>query len=340
MDDSVASFEGVGDKKMKALVNSGVHTVADLKEKDDEELVALSAALDGISHSKLLQWRDSFAHPGTCPYTVIDYRKENNPYKARYGDTWEEEIRQTKFMRQYCCITELVQHIHDSSKAAFVGTVHENDWYFYHDALKQLTAKSTVEWMKKKDIYKRWLIPQLGLNFGTLYFARPIGNRPEWMPLDMSLNNDIQSALSLHCAITSYLADDDNRKFSLATPDTIVSGIRRIFGNTQGDVPCSKRIVEDCNKALHAFGVVYNHGGDMVPGLANRNGHRNIAAGRNTSGWGGLRVKNLLVAEKDKWLHTDAVSVKNSRTVEILTRISCEDYSSGEEGNDDVSDDE
>ena len=78
----------------------------------------------------------------------------------------------------------------------------------------------------------------------------------------------------------------------------------------------------------------------MVPGLANRNGHRNIAAGRNTSGWGGLRIKNLLVAEQNRWLHPDAVSVKNSRTVEILTRLSCEDYSSGEEGNDDVSDDE
>ena len=78
----------------------------------------------------------------------------------------------------------------------------------------------------------------------------------------------------------------------------------------------------------------------MVPGLANRNGHRNIAAGRNTSGWGGLRIKNLLVAEQNRLLHPDAVSVKNSRTVEILTRLSCEDYSSGEEGNDDVSDDE
>ena len=98
----------------------------------------------------------------------------------------------------------------------------------------------------------------------------------------------------------------------------------------------SKRIMQDCKKVLNAFGSVYEHGGKMVPGLANRNGHRNLASGRNTSGWGGSRVKNLLVAELKRWLHTDAVSAKNSRTIEILVQIAGEeDSSSGEESGDD-----
>ena len=195
--------------------------------------------------------------------------------------------------------------------------------------------------MKERDIYKRWLIPQLGINAGTTYFGRPVGNRPEWMPLDNSLNNDIQLALSLHCAITAHIEDvNDERKFSMATPATIVSGIRRLYGNEGGNVPSSRRIVQDCNKALHAFGVVYEHGGGMVPGLADRNGHRNIAAGRNTAGWGGTRIKNLLVAEMGRWLHAHAVSLKNSRTASILTQLAREDYSSEEEDLDDVSDDE
>ena len=240
-------------------------------------------------------------------------------------------------MKQYCCIRDLVQHIVDSSKEAFKGTVHESDWYFYHDALSQLTAKSTVAWMKEQGYYSRWLIPQLGLNFGTVYANRPVGNRPEWMPLDNSLNNDIQSALSLHCAITAYLPDDDERKFSFATPLTIVSGIRRIYNDpTCSNVPCSKRIVQDCEKALTAFGAVYEHRGAMVPGLANRNGHRNIAAGRNTAGWGGVRVKNLLVSEVNRWLHADAVSAKNSRTADVIVRLAREcDDASDEEVSDD-----
>ena len=60
------------------------------------------------------------------------------------------------------CVTELVTKMHDRTKNAFIGTTHEDDWFFYHDALSQMTAKKTVEWMKTKGYYKRWLIPQLG----------------------------------------------------------------------------------------------------------------------------------------------------------------------------------
>ena len=189
--------------------------------------------------------------------------------------------------------------------------MHEDDWFFYHDALKQMTAKSTVKWMKEKGYYSRWLIPQLGINGGTVYVCRPVGNRLEWMPLDNSLNNDIQLALSLHCAITAHLDDDNKRKFSFSTPSTIVSKIRRIYNDETGsNVPLSKRIVQDCKKALRAFGMVYEHKGGMVAGLANRNGHRNVAEGRNTAGWGGVRIKNLLVGEVGRWLHADALSAK------------------------------
>ena len=75
----------------------------------------------------------------------------------------------------------------------------------------------------------------------------------------------------------------------------------------------------------------------MVPGLANRNGHRNHAAGRNTEGWGGVRIKNLLVEEAGRWLHADAVSTKNSRTVDMLVQIAGEDNDLSEE---ELSDDE
>ena len=117
------------------------------------------------------------------------------------------------------------------------------------------------------------------------------------MPLDNLLNNDIQSSLSLHCAITAHLPEDDKRKFSFLTPSKIVAGIERIYVNNGGNVPSSHRIIHDCRKALSAFASVYKHGGKMVPGLANRNGHRNLAKGRNTAGWGGIRVKNLFVEE-------------------------------------------
>ena len=68
-----------------------------------------------------------------------------------------------------------------------------------------------------------------------------------------------------------------------------------------------------------------------MPGLANRNGHRNVAKGRNKAGWGGVWIKNLLIAEIGRWVHDDAVSAKNSRTTNILVQIGEESNNSSDE---------
>ena len=45
----------------------------------------------------------------TSPYATMDLTKFNrdgsptyNPYEARYGDRWRQEIAETRHMRQYC----------------------------------------------------------------------------------------------------------------------------------------------------------------------------------------------------------------------------------------------
>ena len=179
MTDDVRKMKGAGGVKGDKLVAAGILTVADMKSKSDAELLTLSKELEGVSHKKLVEWRDFPSHPGSCPHKIIDHRKALNHYYSRNGSFWEEEIKKTTFIKQYCCIRDLVQHIHDYSKETFKGTVHKDDWFFYHDALITLTAKSTFVWMKEKGYYSRWLIPQLGLNGGTVYVYRPVGNRPE-----------------------------------------------------------------------------------------------------------------------------------------------------------------
>jgi len=43
--------------------------------------------------------------------------------------------------------------------------------------------------------YDRWIKPMEGLNAGTFYTGRPPGNGPEFMPLDASLNQDVDCAV-------------------------------------------------------------------------------------------------------------------------------------------------
>ena len=58
------------------------------------------------------------------------------------------------------------------------GSVHEDDLFIVHDALLLMTAKETIEWMKEKNYYHRWLLPMNGLQDGTPYAGRPVGNSP------------------------------------------------------------------------------------------------------------------------------------------------------------------
>ena len=326
-EDDIAKMPGAGGKKGKLLVSAGITKVNQLKSQTDEQLLTFANNTAGISFGFLTKLRDTHTLEGACPHQHKDYRKDPNPYLAKYGeDEWRNEIEKTVFMKKYMSIRELIKKMYDNSKKIFEGTTHQEDWYFYHDAFSQMTANSTVEWMKAEGYYEKWLVPQNGCNDWIAKFgSRPVGNSPEFMPLDNALNNDLQLSKSLHCAITAYIEDpNDERKFSMGTPNTIVKGIIRLWGT---NVPSSDRIEQDCDKALRSFGCVYEHGGRMVPNLANRSGHRNLAAGRNTTGWGGVRVKNLLRAEEGRWLHPDAVDAKRKRTADIIRTLENDDFS-------------
>lgn len=68
-------------------------------------------------------------------------------------------------------------------------------------------------------------------------------------------------------------------------------------------VPCSNRIIQDCDKALESIRTVYYHRGAIVEGLADRNGIQYYNDG--TGQHGGKRVKSFLVVDF-KWLDPGA----------------------------------
>ena len=67
-----------------------------------------------------------------------------------------------------------------------------------------------------------------GLQDGTPYDGIPVGNIPEFMPLDNILNRDILRSFCLHCVLSRFLLDRDvtdveerNMRFSFSTPKEI-----------------------------------------------------------------------------------------------------------------------
>ena len=126
-------------------------------------------------------------------------------------------------MSKFCCITDLIRFIMKESENLIKGYFHEDDFFIVHDALVLMTAKETIKWMKEKNCFHLWLLPMNGLQDGTPYAGRPVGNSPEFMPLDNSFNRDILHSLRFHFFLSHFLLDregtdeeDSNMRFSFS----------------------------------------------------------------------------------------------------------------------------
>ena len=61
--------------------------------------------------------------------------------------------------------------------------------------------------MRKNAYLHIWLLPLNELQDGTPYTGRPVGNIPEFIPLDNSLNRDILHSLRMHSVLSCYILD-------------------------------------------------------------------------------------------------------------------------------------
>ena len=108
------------------------------------------------------------------------------------------------FHRVLCCITDLICFMMKEAENPMKGSVHEDDLFIVHDALVLMTSKETIGCMKEKNYFHRWLLPMNGLQYGTTYAGRPVGNSPEFMPLDNRLNRDILHSSRFHCVLSRF----------------------------------------------------------------------------------------------------------------------------------------
>ena len=89
--------------------------------------------------------------------------------------------------------------------------------------------------MKQNSYLPIWLLPLSGIQDGTPYAGRPVGNSPEFVPLDNSLNRDILHSLRMHSGLSCNILDGEetdeeerNICFSYSTLREIAGGLKRI----------------------------------------------------------------------------------------------------------------
>ena len=110
---------------------------------------------------------------------------------------------------------------------------------------------------------------------GTL----PVGDSPEFMPLDNSLKRDILHSLRFCCALSRFLLDGErtdeeerNMRFSFSTRKEITRGMKRTW-ESKMVTPYLARIIQDDDLELKGLYIVYLVIGAAVEDLADRNRH-------------------------------------------------------------------
>lgn len=309
MEDCISLLDGLGKTVAARFNSSGITTVHMISCLSDKEIKTISSNTPGITAAKLTRIRDfaKTAKSGAWNGRIINHKESENPYQSLYGSVWEFHLSKCAQMKKYVCVTELVKHIILESSLVMQGTIHENDWYFYHDALAQMTCSSTITWMKQVGYFKHWILPEQGLNAETRFAGRPVGNSPELMCWDSSLNKDVDDSFNYHRALTVQLPRDDPKKFCKSTTSRMDSGYLRLLDPSHGTagVPSSERIIQDIQKCMgsHLLAIIKAKGA-VVHGLGSRSGHRRIIG---IQSQGGRREKSS--SSTFSWTHPDAMSI-------------------------------
>ena len=222
-------------------------------------------------------------------------------------------------MSKLFCITDMIRFLMKEAEKLMKWSVHKGDFFVVHDDLVLMTAKKMIKWMKKKNCFHCWLIPMNGFQDRTPYDGHPVGNSPEFMPLDNSFNRYILHILRFHCVLRNYFLygegtykEERNMCFSFSTPKEISRGLKHIWESKMG-TPSSARIIQDVDLVFKALEIVYSANGAAVEGLDDRNGHKQKVVGEGESvSWVGARDKGKgrkCELTKNIFLHSDLLKL-------------------------------
>ena len=144
-EDGLERIVGVGNTLITGLKKCEVNTVGELKYLAAPRLASLTLA--GVKKKALESAiiKCNAALPGSCHINTIDHRQHDNPYQSKYPLDHKERIKQSSALKPFVVITDLVLWIMKESQRLMMGTVHEKDWYFYHDTLSPMTAEDTLK---------------------------------------------------------------------------------------------------------------------------------------------------------------------------------------------------
>ena len=116
-----------------------------------------------------------------------------------------DKLKSSTTMSRFCCITDIIRFVMNEAEKLMKGSVHKDYFFIFQDALVLMIAKEKINWMIKNGYLHLWLLPLNGLQDGTPYAGRLVGNIPKFVHLYNSLNRDILNSLRMHSVLSRYI---------------------------------------------------------------------------------------------------------------------------------------
>ena len=137
-------MKSCGKKAEEKLTTSGIRTVGDLMDISDIDNHPVPDKMTSKAFKKLWQQVKENGIDAMIPPTV-DHRTSENPYRSKFGDEWRRHIMKSQTFSHCEGIWNYVEHMMTESANVMKGTIHEDSWMIYHDALSLMTASRTKE---------------------------------------------------------------------------------------------------------------------------------------------------------------------------------------------------
>ena len=198
---------------------------------------------------------------------------EGGRYEARYGDDWRARVEEAigKGQHALMCVTKLMDHAIEQGNAAFAGTKFADSWLMYHDHLSAWWEAGAQKYLAERGYADRQVRACGSTNEEiSLYRNSVVGSRPEMMPLDHHLFDDLEDAVTKNIILTSHLKagppDDPCKhgRFDAGTPRALAATMVATWKHH----PSSERIVEDIERWPMILEQIVAHKGCVVPDLA------------------------------------------------------------------------
>ena len=154
---SVGKLKGLGQLAILKMNELRIHTIADLQLHVRHRG---KVPIRGFDQIYAMALQTLLRNP---PPSFKDHRKSKNPYHSIYGEGWVEKLKSSTAMSKFVCITDLIRFMMNEAEKLMKGSVHEDNFYIFHDDLVLMTEEETINWMKQKGYLHCWLLPLNGL---------------------------------------------------------------------------------------------------------------------------------------------------------------------------------